>query len=408
MQTWQRVAFGLFAIAFGANVFAPMLPVYKQLDDLSESQVTLIFAVYVSGLVPALVVGGPLSDRVGRRALIRPALLASFAGSVVLIGGASGHVELLAVGRFVAGVGVGLVMAAGAAWLKQVSSPAAGARRATVALSAGFGLGPLVGGMVAEFLPRPDVVPFVVHLVLVALAIPLVWNAPAPPVVAGERRMFPRTAVAPRFLLTVAAWAPWVFGVATISFLTLTSLTSAQTAWPVAYTGLIGSVTMLTGVAVQPWAQRLSAKARPHATVSRAPGGEVEAAGELSRYVPPAVVGLGCATAGLLLGAVVAWTQVVWLVFPAAVLLGASYGIMMVSGLREVEFLAPAEELGALIAVFYSLTYVGFFAPYVLSIVGPLVGYATCLVAGAIVTALSIVPVARVVQRGTGSVPQGS
>lgn len=79
VPAWLRVALALFTIAFGANVFAPMLPVYKQLNGLSESNLTLIFALYVAGLVPALLIGGPLSDRIGRRALIRPALLCSVA-----------------------------------------------------------------------------------------------------------------------------------------------------------------------------------------------------------------------------------------------------------------------------------------------------------------------------------------
>ena len=152
LPTWLRVALGLFAIAFGANVFAPLLPVYQRLEGLNATQVTWIFAIYVGGLVPALLIGGPLSDRLGRRALIRPALISSALGSIVIIGGGIGPQWLLTVGRCIAGIAVGLVMAAGAAWLKQVStdSPQAGARRATIALSAGFGDGPLVGGVVAR------------------------------------------------------------------------------------------------------------------------------------------------------------------------------------------------------------------------------------------------------------------
>ena len=401
-RSWLRVAFALFAIAFGANVFAPMLPVYKLTLGLGEPEVTFIFAIYVAGLVPALLIGGPVSDRVGRRALIRPATIASALGSIVIIAGGVGPHALLTVGRFIAGAAVGLVMAAGAAWLKQVSSPAAGARRATVALSAGFGLGPLVGGLVAEYLPHPDVVPYVIHRVLVVVAAIVVWNAPAPPVVAGKRKFLPPSALSTQFLGTVAAWAPWVFGVASISFATLTSVTARHTPAPIAFTGLVGAVTLLTGVAVQPAAQRLAGRASrartPAATIRSTPEGTAApSAGDSPRFVPPAVVGLACATIGLLLGAAVAATESPWLTLPAAVCLGASYGIMMVSGLREVEYIAQPEELGALIAVFYSLTYVGFFAPFTLTIIGPAVGLATCLIAGAVITALSIVPVVRVV-----------
>lgn len=379
LPTWLRVALGLFAIAFGANVFAPLLPVYQRLEGLNATQVTWIFAIYVGGLVPALLIGGPLSDRLGRRALIRPALISSALGSIVIIGGGIGPQWLLTVGRCIAGIAVGLVMAAGAAWLKQVStdSPQAGARRATIALSAGFGGGPLVGGVVAEWLPQPDLWPFLIHLALLALITPLVWNAPAPEVVVTQKRkLVPRTAFTARFIWTVAAWAPWVFGTATISFATLTSLVAMHTPAPIAFTGMIGTLTMLTGVAVQPLAGRLG-----------------------NGYVPPAIAGLSTATIGLICGAIVAWTLNPWLLLPTAVLLGASYGTMMVSGLREVEQLTPPDELGALIAAFYSLTYVGFFAPFALSILGPQFGYVTCLLIGAAVTFASIVPVTRVVRR---------
>lgn len=379
MPTWLRVGLGLFAIAFGANVFAPLLPVYQRLDGLSTTQVTWIFAVYVGGLVPALLIGGPLSDKIGRRALIRPALICSAVGSLVIIGGGLGPNWLLSIGRFIAGAGVGFVMAAGAAWLKQVStdSPQAGARRATIALSAGFGGGPLVGGIVAEWIPNPDIWPFLIHLILLCVITPLIWTAPSPQVLgAARRRLFAKTALSPRFIWTVAAWAPWVFGTATISFATLTSLVAKETPFPIAYTGFIGATTMLTGVAVQPLATKLG-----------------------NGYVPPAIVGLSAATAGLILGGGVALTLDPWLLIPTSMLLGASYGTMMVSGLREVEQIAPPEELGALIAVFYSLTYVGFFAPFALSILGPWIGYANCLFIGAAITAGSIVPVTRVVRK---------
>ena len=93
--------------------------------------------------------------------------------------------------------------------------------------------------------------------------------------------------------------------------------------------------------------------------------------------------------------------------YPAAVLLGAAYGIMMVSGLREVRRIAPARELGAATAVFYSLTYVGFFAPLALSYLGPAVGYPTMFAIGALIAAASIAPVVRIARgRGSSAPPQ--
>ena len=90
-RDWIRVALGMFAVAFGANLFAPLLPAYRIVDALNQSQVTFLFAIYVAGLIPALLICGPLSDRLGRRAIIRPALITSALGSGVLLTGVWFH-----------------------------------------------------------------------------------------------------------------------------------------------------------------------------------------------------------------------------------------------------------------------------------------------------------------------------
>ncbi|MDO5669780.1 MAG: MFS transporter [Corynebacterium sp.] len=382
-RSWLRVGLGMFTVAFGANVFAPLLPAYRDVAGLSQPQVTFLLAIYVLGLVPALLIGGPLSDTQGRRALIRPALILGGVGSVVLALGTTGSFAALILGRFIAGVAIGLVMAAGAAWLQELSAGPAhvGARRATVALSLGFGGGPLLGGLIAQFLPHPDLLPYLVHLGLLTLIAPVVWMTPggAPHKTQARRALFSRSVLSRDFLWAVAAWAPWGFGAVSTSFATLTALVSEQVSWTVAFTGVIAAVTMATGVLVQPLATRFG-----------------------SDLVPPAILGLGFVVAGMLVSTAVAVTRWPWLVIVAAVLLGAAYGIMMVSGLREVKLIAPPAELGAATAVFYSLTYVGFFAPLALSYLGPALGYPPLFIMGALIAVASIPPVVRVA-KGRGS-----
>jgi hypothetical protein len=53
-----------------------------------------------------------------------------------------------------------------------------GTRRAAIGLSAGFGLGPLTAGFLAQYAPEPLVVPYLGHLVVIAVAVPLMWLAP--------------------------------------------------------------------------------------------------------------------------------------------------------------------------------------------------------------------------------------
>ncbi|MBC6746891.1 MFS transporter [Corynebacterium sp. LK19] len=385
IRDWIRVALGMFAVAFGANLFAPLLPAYRITDALNQSQVTFLFAIYVAGLIPALLICGPLSDRLGRRAIIRPALITSAAGSVVLLTGVWFHFPSLLIGRLVVGISMGMVMAAGASWIKEIApvAPQISARRATVALSAGFSLGPLASGLVAEFAPRPDVIPYLVHLALLLGITPLTWNAsgglPTSAHSDTPQRFFSSATLSPRFLWAVAAWAPWVFGAACTSFVVLPTI--AESSYPIAFAGLIACITMGTGVLVQPLVTRISS----------------------SSFIPPAIFGLGLTTVGMLLSLIVALTQNVWSVFPAALTLGAAYGVMMVSGLREVQIIAPPAELGAATAIYYSLTYVGFFAPFVISFAAPKFGFVPVFVFGAIIAMVSMYPVAKVAQSAVRS-----
>ncbi|MDN6813029.1 MAG: MFS transporter, partial [Corynebacterium variabile] len=118
----------------------------------------------------------------------------------------------------------------------------------------------------------------------------------------------------------------------------------------------------------------------------------------------PAVLGLATATVGMLLAIAVTAAApgagAAWLMVPTAMVLGTAYGIMMVSGLREVQRIAPRDELGALTGVFYSLTYIGFFAPFVISLIAPHTGHIPVFIVGAVVTVVSVPLVLSVTRRG--------
>lgn len=72
-QQWLAVAAATFTIAWGGNEFTPLLVMYRAGDGFSPVTVDLLLFAYVLGIVPALLIGGPLSDRFGRRPLMFPA-----------------------------------------------------------------------------------------------------------------------------------------------------------------------------------------------------------------------------------------------------------------------------------------------------------------------------------------------
>ncbi|MBN1173928.1 MAG: MFS transporter [Micromonosporaceae bacterium] len=382
-RTWSRVALALLGIGWGANQFAPMLLVYRAHRHLSEASVTAMFGVYALGLIPALVVAGPLADRKGRRLVMRPMVLLSMIATLLLMAGSAWPL-LLCAGRFLSGVAAGAAIGAGSAWVKELSIGTAvgtGARRVTVALSAGFGGGPLAASLVAQWLPAPTVVPYLLHIGLMAVAVPAVWHVPDlfdPASAAGRPGgpHLPRAAFHPRFTRAVAPWAPWVFGTVTIAFAVIPTLATAPSGLPIAFSGANTGLTMLTGLFVQPFAKRLAECADGVAVTA----------------------GLATAAAGFGIGVLVAFTRNPWLVPLAALLLGGSYGLLLVSGLREVERLALPGELASLAAVFYSLTYVGFGAPYLFAVLTPHFGHIWCLLVSGVVVLTTVVPVLRTVR----------
>jgi MFS family permease len=153
--------------------------------------------------------------------------------------------------------------------------------------------------------------------------------------------------------------APWVFAAPAIAFALLPSIVGAGHASDgVALTATVTSLTALAGVLIQPVARRLEAGGRDQAG---------------------SMLGLLVLAAGLALAALAADVRELWLLAPCSVVLGSAYGLCLVAGLLEVQRLAPERALGALTAGYYAVTYIGFAAPYLLTLAAPATSYAVLL-----------------------------
>jgi hypothetical protein len=371
----------VFVVAFGTNVPTPLLLVYRDTLGLTGNELTGAFAVYAAGLVPALLLAGPASDRFGRRPVVVPFVLLSVLTSVLFLGAASSTAVLFA-GRFLQGAVSGVVFSIGTAWLGELVGDAGrSARLTTAALGGGWAIGPLVSGLLAQWAPAPTVLPYLVHVVLMVLGLVLLRGLPEtlPP---ARRR-----AAGPLLNLGVPAGAGWPFTLVLlpIAIGVFTFPSTAVTVLPlllipsmpgiaVAVTGLVAGMTLLTGVLAQPLEQRLGA-------------------------VAAGPVGMALGAAGLalsLVGVVLdAWPVLV----PVALLLGAGYGLCLAAGLTTVARLASPTQRGALTGTFYACAYLGFGVPLLLSVIGgeaglvaPIVGLA---VVTAVVAAALALPVAR-------------
>ncbi|MEU6541436.1 MFS transporter [Streptomyces sp. NPDC047000] len=388
-SAWRRPASAVFTVGWGANMFASVLQVYR--ENLSSAQVNALFGAYALGLVPALLVMARLSDRLGRQRVLLAALLLSALGSAVILfsGGAFG--TILA-GRIIVGISAGSAFGPGTAWIKELSDTAkaagAGARRSAVALTAGFAAGPLLSGVIVQWLPSPQTTAYLVHIALVALTLPVVWRAPAAalPATGRDSRSVrhgdgARKVLTSRLFLTaVLPTAPWVFGAATVSLAALPVLVPLG-GYGAVGGGVVAAVTLGSGIGVQPWARRLA----------------------LRSAAAPFRAGMASVIAGLLAAALTVATGSLVLLGVTAAVLGSAYGLLLVSGLQLAESLAGPRNISTVIAVFYSLTYIGFAFPVLVQVLGKLWNPASVLVAGSAlaVAALAMSLIAWPVRRAS-------
>lgn len=173
---WMCVLIAVNQLGFGALI--PVMPLYAQSFNVSQSAIGATIAVY--GLARFLIAmpSGRLADLLGRR----PTL--ALGGLTTALGNywcalASSYTELL-MARFVAGLGAGIVMTAGAVVLADISTPERRGR--TMAIYQGVfifsvGVGSLPGGMLAEHYGLAA--PFTAYAVAGLLAALVGWFAVA-------------------------------------------------------------------------------------------------------------------------------------------------------------------------------------------------------------------------------------
>jgi CBS domain-containing protein/predicted MFS family arabinose efflux permease len=165
----------------GVNLATPLYAVYRERFGFSNLVLTSVFALYAVVLVPALLLFGQLSDRLGRRVVIVAGLAAGAAG-LVLFALAAGTAWLYAA-RAAQGLAVGMIGGAATAALVELD-PDDDARRAAMlaglAQAAGSGAGPVLAGMLAQWAPAPRQLAYLVVLAATAGATALVLRIPEP------------------------------------------------------------------------------------------------------------------------------------------------------------------------------------------------------------------------------------
>lgn len=164
------VAF-LLALAF-STLPTPLYPLYQQRDGFPTVVITVVFAAYAVGVVASIYLIGHVSDWVGRRRMVLVAVLAEAVAAAIFL--TWPEAPGLIVARFVGGVGIGALTATATAHLAELRAVSHPGRDAGLLSSmvnmAGLGIGPVVSGLLAGYVSAPLRTPYLIFLVLFAVA----------------------------------------------------------------------------------------------------------------------------------------------------------------------------------------------------------------------------------------------
>ncbi len=380
---WLAVGGSMFAVAWGGNEFTPLLVMYREVSKFSTVTVDVLLGAYVVGIVPALLAGGPLSDRYGRRPLMLPAAPLSLLGSLILAVGPDSSF-LLALGRVFCGIALGLVMAVGTTWIKELSvregKPDAGAGRASMSLTVGFLVGAGLAGALAQWGPWPTATTYVLHIALTLVTGAWLFGVPETRAVepAGSRpKLRDDLRVPPighrRFLRVVVPLAPWVFGSVGSAYAVLPGLMRDHSGgMPIALSALVTALTLAFGVAAQLVGKVIDTRHSARASV----------------------IAMAFLAVGMGLAALATTVLSLPLVLVAACVLGVGYGLALVAGLSEVQRIAGPDDLAGLTAVYYAIAYTGFFIPAILAVLSKYVTYSALFTGGVAVAICCLIVVA--------------
>ena len=366
-------AFWVVGLAFTmvmafSTVPTALYPTYVETEGFGPFTVTIIFSVYVVGVLASLLLVAHRSDVRGRRRLAVTALGLTLIAAVVFT--VSTALPALVVARVVSGLAVGMMAPTATAWLAELHLAVRGgtdrSRAEAVATTAnlgGLGLGPVIAGGVALVATTPLRLPYVVVGGLLALAMlgvvaspeTVVKVSPVPPY-RPQRPALPATQRA-RFLLSGSTVA---VGFTVLGFYTSLAPSLLQTGG-----GRFGPV--VTGVVV--FSVFLAAVVTQLAVRSWRPTVQV--------HVGLAALGLAAIPIALAAG-----PASVPLLALAGVIGGAGTGLAFRGAIGTTLELSAPEQRGGTLATLYVVAYLGLTLPVLgMGALAELLGLTTAIVA---------------------------
>jgi predicted MFS family arabinose efflux permease len=373
-------AWPVMAVFVLSNAPTPLYVLWAESIGFSAGVLTAVFAAYIAGLLGALLVAGVVSDRVGRKPVLVPAVALAIVACVLFA--TAGSVPALALARFLAGIAVGATVSAGMAAVTDLAGPGLKRLAALASSSAmvlGAGAGPLLAGVLSEAAPGPTVTIFLVEIALLASALVVVVRLRLPRADrSGAATAWVRVpAVHPdgrtAVLLGIAVFAPGITATSFVLSLGPSVLAELLATTDRVVAGVMAFVMFLAAAGIQ-------------FAVQRAPVRAVLLAGAAATVGSMTALALALHTSSLALLAV------------AAVLAGTGQGMGQLGGLTAIGATVPSARLAEANA---ALNVGGYVPAAVLPLAAGFVSDAVGLVAGstgfAVVMALAALAGAAIV-----------
>ena len=161
------VSFALIVGVMGTALISPLYALYKEAWNLRASDISHIYVMYMGGALCTLLFLGRLPDRVGFRPVMQFGLVMAMIGTFISM--IAWNVSSLSVGRLIVGVAASMVTTSATLGLAKLS-PVGNVQRVAMMsgflIAFGFGVGPLVGGVIGQWAPYPLVTTYVPTLIL--------------------------------------------------------------------------------------------------------------------------------------------------------------------------------------------------------------------------------------------------
>jgi MFS family permease len=343
---FAAAAFALAVAMLGTTLPTPLYGLYRQQFGFSELMITVIFATYAAGVIASLVLFGRLSDQIGRRTVLLPALVLSALSAVCFL--TATGLPLLLVGRVLSGLSAGIFTGTATATL--IDHAPAGRRRgatlvATLANMGALGSGPLLAGLLSQWAGSPLRLTFWVDLALLVPAGLGIWAMPESVRRTTHPHLRPQALKIPgemRSTFTEAALVGFA-GFAVLGLLTAVTPAFLGQELGVTSRAIVGLVVFAAFAGST--AGQLALEFVPErAAIPTGAGGLIAGMGVLA-------LGLAASSLALLvLGSVVA---------------GLGQGLSFRAGLTAVNERSPASERGAVASSFFVVMYVGVSLPVI-------------------------------------------